>query len=1100
MSKLSTHGVVFLAIVSLLGSLAATPASAEESPRWQFSVTPVPTHLPPGGEGRIILLAWDLGAEGEGTPVTITDDLPPGVIATSIHGATEMAGENFPESTEPMRCVLAPVPTCTWSKATSLVGESLTAYGTLRVTIDVKVEGPPRTVTDEAQIEGGEASSDVISQPLSVNNSPAPFGFEKYELRPENADGSLDTQAGSHPFALTTTLGLNSTFEADVAKPVAMVKDLHVNLPPGLIGDPDAIPECSFEDFTTTVLESDLCPPDTTVGIVLLTLREPTGHLGTLEPTTKVVPLFNLTPAPGEPARLGFVGVVAPIVLDTSLRTGGDYGVTISNTNIPESAEALAARVTVLGVPGDPRHNASRGWGCLKPTQVAILGGCPAPNTSQPFLTLPTSCEHPLESSVDAESWATPGKASEVAAPLSYTLQGDAGEPLALTGCDRLPFGPVITVTPDMQQSASSPTGLKVNLSVPQETTLAPNGLAEADVRDTTVVLPEGMQVNPASANGLEACSEGQVGFSGIDATGTNTFSSSEPSCSNGSKVGVVHIKTPLLPRELEGGVYLAAQNANPFGSLIALYIIAQDPEAGVLVKLAGEVTLDGGTGRLVSTFQNTPQLPFEELKLELFGGADGSLSTPSRCGLYQTTASLTPWSDAVPENPTSGFEITSGPNGTQCPGSSLPFAPSLVAGTTNNQAGAFSPLKTTISREDGNQSLQAVTLHMPAGLSGLLTGVKLCEERQAEEGLCGAESLIGETTVSAGVGDHPYTVTGGKVFITGPYRGAPFGLSIATPAKAGPFDLEKNTPCDCVVVRARVDVDPHTAVLTIASGAIPHIIEGIPLQIKNIDVTVNRPGFEFNPTNCSPLAITGTISSIEGASAALSVPFQATNCATLKFAPKFSVSTSAHTSKADGASLTARLVYPAVPPGTQANIAMTKVDLPKILPTRETTLQQACLAAVFEANPEDCPAASAVGHATVTTPELPVPLTGPAYLVSHGGEAWPALTMVLKGYGVTIDLVGTTFISRAGITSTTFKTVPDTPFNTFELTLPEGKYSALAANGNLCKHKLVMPTAFVAQNGAEIHESTPIKVVGCPKAKKTKNGKKASSRHTTRG
>ena len=1129
MSKLQTLRAFLVAVVSLLWLLAATPALAEPAPRWQLSVTSIPTHLPPGGEGQIVVLGWNLGGASEGAPVTITDDLPPGVTATSIHGATEMAGEGLPESLNPMSCTLVPTPTCTWSKATALLGESLTAYGTLRVTIDVKVEGPQRTATDEAGIEGGEAPSDVVSQPLSVNSSQAPFGFEKYEFRPENADGSLDTQAGSHPFALTTTLGLNSTFEAGVVKPVAMARDLHVELPPGLIGDPRAVPECTLEEFTTNLLESDFCPPETAVGIALVTVREPTGHLGTLEPTTKISPVFNLTPAPGEPARLGFVAAVVPVVLDTSLRSGGDYGVTVINTNIPETAELLAARVIVWGVPGDPRHNTARGWECLKPTAEEP---CPAPNTSQPFLTLPTSCEHPLESSVDADSWPTPGnkETSEVAAPLSYILRGDAGEPVTLTGCDRLPFTPTMTVAPDTQ-AASAPTGLKVSLSVPQETTLAPSGLAEADVKDTTVALPEGMQVNPASVSGLQACSGtpsalaagelgspgDEIGFTGFQELGgehepgvsTATFTPYLPGslaakgaaehheipeseaalqpglnfCPEASKVGVVHIKTPLLPRELEGGVYLAAQNANPFGSLIALYIIAQDPEAGVLVKLAGEVTLDGRTGQLVSTFLNTPQLPFEELNLELFGGADGSLSTPSRCGVYQTTASLTPWSDAPPVNPTSVFEITSGPKGSPCPGSSLPFAPSLVAGTTNNQAGAFSPLTTTISREDGNENIQAVSLHMPAGLSGLLTGVKLCEERQAEEGLCGPESLIGETTVSVGVGDHPYTVTGGKVFITGPYQGAPFGLSIATPAKAGPFDLEKNTPCDCVVVRAKVEVDPHTAVVTIASSAIPHIIEGIPLQIKDVDVTVDRPGFEFNPTNCSPLAITGTISSIEGASSALSIPFQAANCATLKFAPNFSVSTSAHTSKADGASLTTKLVYPTAPQGTQANIAMTKVDLPKILPSRLTTLQKACLAVVFEASPESCPAASVVGHATVTTPVLPVPLTGPAYLVSHGGEAFPALTMVLKGYGVTIDLVGTTFISKSGITSTTFKTVPDTPFNTFELTLPEGKYSALAANGNLCKHKLVMPTAFVAQNGAEIKQETQIAVTGCPTA-----------------
>jgi hypothetical protein len=1094
--------LIVLASASIVALVAAMPAFAE-GPRWQLSVTPLPTHLTPGGEGQIVVLAWNLGGEGEGEPVTITDSLPAGFTAISIENSTELDGNRF--AGDMASCALSPAPTCTWSKATSLLGESLTSDGYLEIDIKVKVSGSQRTVIDEARVEGGEGPTEITKQPLDVDSSASPFGVERYEFRPEGENGAIDTQAGSHPYQLTTTLGLNSNFEAGIAKPAAMVKDLHINLPPGLVGDPSAVPECTVEEFTTNRLETDFCPPETVVGVVLVTVREPAGKIGNpLEPVTKVEPLFNLTPAPGEPARLGFIGAVVPIVLDTSLRSGSDYGVTVSNSKIPETAEVLAAHVAVWGVPGDPSHNASRGWGCLRPSQVALLGGCPAPNTSEPFLTLPTSCERALESSVEADSWATPSKTSEVATPLSYTLHDEAGEPMPLTGCDRLPFSPTVTVAPDTQ-GAGSPTGLKVNLSVPQGTTLAPTGLAEADVKDTTVTLPEGMQVNPSSANGLEACSETEVGFSGIDATGTADFSPAEPLCRNGSKVGNVHVKTPLLPHELEGGVYLAAQNANPFGSLIALYIVAQDAEAGVLVKLAGEVTLNGATGQLVSTFKNTPQLPFEELKLELFGGADGSLSTPSRCGAYETTASMTPWSGNAPAQSTSSFDIASGPKGTACPGSSLPFTPSMTSGTTNNQAGAFSPLTTTVSREDGNQDIQAVSVRTPPGFSGVLSGVKLCEALQAEQGLCGPESLIGETTVSVGVGGNPYTVSGGKVYITGPYQGAPFGLSIASPAQAGPFDLEKNTPCDCVVVRAKVEVDPHTAQLTVTTDSktgphpIPRIIEGIPLQIKHINVTINRPGFTFNPTNCKPLAVTGHITGTEEVSTPLSVAFQAANCATLKFAPKFSVSTSAHTSKANGASLTAKLVYPTAPQGTQANIAMTKVDLPKILPSRLTTLQKACLAAVFEANPESCPAASVVGHATVTTPVLPVPLTGSAYLVSHGGEAFPALTMVLKGYGVTIDLVGTTFISKSGITSTTFKTVPDTPFNTFELTLPEGVYSALASNGNLCKHKLLMPTAFVAQNGAEIHESTPIKVIGCPKAKKTKNGKKASSRHTTR-
>jgi hypothetical protein len=372
----------------------------------------------------------------------------------------------------------------------------------------------------------------------------------------------------------------------------------------------------------------------------------------------------------------------------------------------------------------------------------------------------------------------------------------------------------------------------------------------------------------------------------------------------------------------------------------------------------------------------------------------------------------------------------------------------------------------------------------MPPGLSGTLAGVALCGEAQADAGTCGPESLIGETTVSVGLGNSPYTVTGGRVYLTGPYEGAPFGLSIVNPANAGPFHLGN------VIVRAKIEVDPHTTQLTITSDttgpyAIPPSIKGIPLQIKHINVTVSRPsGFTFNPTNCNPQAITGGLSSTEGATAGLAVPFQATNCAALAFAPKFAVSTSGKTSKANGASLAVKLTYPNAPQGSEANIARVKVDLPKQLPSRLTTLQKACTAAQFEANPAGCPAASVIGHAKAITPILPVPLEGPAYFVSHGGEAFPSLIVVLQGYGVTVDLVGTTFISKTGITSSTFKTVPDVPVGSFELTLPQGPYSALTAIGNLCTSRLSMPTEFVAQNGVVIHQTTPVGVTGCPKKK----------------
>jgi hypothetical protein len=575
--------------------------------------------------------------------------------------------------------------------------------------------------------------------------------------------------------------------------------------------------------------------------------------------------------------------------------------------------------------------------------------------------------------------------------------------------------------------------------------------------------------------------------------------SSAEQTCPESSKVGTVEIRTPVLPNPLVGAAYLAQQEANPFGSLIALYIVVYDPVSGVRVKLAGEVKPDPVTGQLVSTFENTPQLPFEELSLHFFGGSRAPLGAPALCGSYTTTASIVPWSGNPPAKSSSEFQITTGPNGTPCQ-DPLPFAPSLTTGSLNIQAGAFTPFTMTMSREDGNQNLRAIQLEMPPGLLGTLSSTELCPEPQADQGTCGPNSLIGETTVSVGLGGNPYTVKGGKVYITGPYEGAPYGLSIVNPAKAGPFDLEDtkaNHPvCDCIVVRARIEVNPITAALTITSDdtgpySIPQIIEGIPLEIKHVNVTINRPDFTFNPTDCEPMSINGSLTSSQGAVSQLKVPFQVTNCATLKFKPILAVSTAGKTSRADGASLHVKLTYPQAPFGSQANIGKAKVDLPKQLPSRLTTLQKACVAGVFEVDPAACPSDSRVGTATATTPVLPVHLAGPAYFVSHGGAKFPELIVALSGDGVTVFLHGETFISKAGITSTTFRTLPDVPIGVFELTLPQGTDSALAANGDLCASKLKMPTSFVAASGIKLDQSTPITVTGCPKHKKHKKVKK---------
>ncbi len=953
-------------------------------------------------DGEIVVTAANLGdasANTEASPVRILDKLPAGLRAMSVEAAVN--GNGTPGKLSECS-VESP-----HSTACTLREGALRPYRQIEAVIGVVVEkGASSSEVNEVSASGGEAPAASIRRPISVGG-PVSFGVEDYELTPEEEGGALDTQAGSHPFQLTTTIALNQTAEG---YPVALTNDLNFKLPPGLIGNPTSVPQCALTQFFNTKAS---CSPQTAIGVAMVTADEPKAHA--VETYTE--PVFNLEPSVGEPARFGFVPGV-PVLLDTSVRTGGDYGVTVSVDNITQTVAFLSSKVTFWGVPGDPRHDNSRGYGCFGSGACSPL----EEHDPLPFLALPTSCEAAMQTSVEADSWAQEGAFGSF----------PASEPMGfLDGCNRLPFSPSIRVTPD-GQAGSTPTGLTVDEHVPQEVDLNATGLSESAVKGLSVTLPEGVGLNPAGADGLQACSMEEIGLQSPEAT----------SCPEASKVATVKIKTPLLPNALEGAAYLATQNTNPFGSLVALYLYAEDPVSGVRAKATGEVLENPVTGQLTAHFegdplfqkdpafagepeaQALPETPFEDVEVHFFGGDRAPLATPSKCGSYTTTGTFTPYSGNPTVESASSFEVTSGPNGSPC-ANPLPFNPSLTAGTTSIQAGGFTPFEMTMSREDGEQPLQGITLHMPLGVSGTLASVKLCGEEQADAGTCGPESEIGETIVSVGVGGDPYTVKGGKVYITGPYRGAAFGLSIVNPAKAGPFNLGK------VVVRAKLEVNEETAAITVTTDdegpyRIPTLIDGIPLQIKHVNVDINRPGFTFNATNCEKLQITGSIVSTEGATSNLQVPYQATNCAVLAFKPKLEASTSGRTSRANGASFHVKLGYPAGP--YDANIAKVKVELPKALPSRLTTLQKACTSATFEANPAACPPGSIVGHATATTPVLPVPLSGPAYFVSHGGEAFPSLIIVLQGYGVTVHLVGSTFIDKAGITELDVQDGPRRP------------------------------------------------------------------------
>ena len=977
------------------------------------------------------------------------------------------------------------------------------------------------------------------------------FGIKNYEIGFLNENGTPDTQAGSHPYMFVDSFELNSHFKrqesnADspyIRLPDGVLRDLTIDLPPGLVGDPNATSQkCTGQQLRSVSGSfSAECPPESAVGQLELKWSE--GQPVTPDFGNK---LYAMVPVHGVALQLGTNFLEPLLYINNGVLAGGDYPVQVTVTDAPTSAPVIKSRAELFGVL-EPCGRVAEGSGkytegCHGIPKEGSGAYEKGEGSGKAFLTMPTGCHGPLRSTMEADSWEEPGNWAKK----STVAHNDAGTPVSLTGCSKLKFPPEITVVPD-NSDASTSSGLTVGVHIPQTAALNPNGLAESALRDTTVTLPEGVAINPSGAEGLEACTSDpaalaagalgspgdQIGYKGQEELNEyepgvkwNTFTSEVASplapgttfCPDGSKVGTVKIKTPLLEHELAGAVYLAAQDSNPFGSLIAMYIVAEDPYSGSLIKLAGEVSLNPQTGQIVAMFKNTPDVPFENLELHFFGGERAPLSTPSRCGTYTTTAVFTPWDGNGPVTSESSFNIEHGPGGGPCPGASLPFDPSLAGGATNVNAGAFSPFTLTMTRKNGEQNLQSVEAHLPPGLLGILSNIELCGEPQANLGECGANSLIGESTISVGVGNQPFTVSGGKFYLTGPYNGtgpcsvgqsgcAPFGITFEVPAKAGPFDLKRNTanpagedPCDCVIVRGKIEVNPITAAITITSNppgtpdSIPTSIEGIPLEIQHVNATTTRGDFQFNPTNCNKMQVTGTIHSSENSTDTIDVPFQVTNCAVLGFKPGFKVSTSGKTSRANGASLNVKLTYPKAPFGSQTNIKSVKVDLPKQLPSRLTTLQKACPAKTFEANPAGCPADSIVGHATATTPLIPVPLTGPAYFVSYGGAKFPELVVVLQGYGVTLDLHGETFISKAGITSSTFHTVPDAPVGSFELNLPQGKYSALAANGNLCKSKLTMPTAFTAQNGAEIHESTKIGVTNCPKVKK--KGKKATKHH----
>ena len=878
-----------------------------------------------------------------------------------------------------------------------------------------------------------------------------------------NKDGTITSQASSHPYSYT--VGFQLKTEANGHTEGGDLRDVIVDLPPGFVGNPLAVPRCPRALFEGTTPK---CPPNTQVGI----LRVVAFGLG-----EAVGPVYNMVAPPGVGGQLGYSALSKNALQNTSVRSSEGYGLRVSAASIP--LEVSAVTVTVWGVPADPGHDAQRGQKAAENQGPPVASDAPLLS----FLTLPASCDAPPRITVGVDSRLAPGVFDEQSA---VSLDG-GGNPATLAGCDAVPFSPRISAQPTSGQ-AESPSGLGFELKLPEQGLLSPGGIAETEPEKVEVALPEGVTANPSAASGLGVCTPAQ--YQAASAT-----SGPGQGCPESSKIGTLVARTPLLEEAIEGSVYLAEPHDNPFNSLLALYIVAKAPERGVLIKQAGEVHADPGTGQLTTTFDGLPPLPYSSFEFDLREGPRAPLITPQTCGTYTTQARLYPFSNpSVATERTADFTIGSGANGGPCVSNEtqLPNAPSLQAGTVAPVAGAYSPLVFKISREDGSQRFGSITASLPKGLLGKLAGVQYCSEPQIAaaaarsgegEGAseqsspsCPEATQVGVVNITAGAGSQPIGVQG-KAYLAGPYKDAPLSLAIITPAIAGPFDL------GTVVVRVALYIDRSTSQIRAVSDPIPQILDGIPLDVRSVSLNMNRAGFTFNPTNCEPMSVGGEETSTLNQTVGLSNRFQVGGCQGLPFKPAMAISTQGKTSKANGASLTVKVSQK---PG-EADIHKVDLTLPTALPARLTTLQQACTETQFAANPAGCPPGSFIGTAKAVTPILSVPLTGPAILVSHGGAAFPDVVFLLqaneRGANIRIDLDGRTDIKK-GVTYSRFETVPDAPITSFETNLPQGPHSVLSANANLCTSKLAIPTQLTGQNGATLNQNTKVTVTDCPKVK----------------
>jgi hypothetical protein len=912
-------------------------------------------------------------------------------------------------------------------------------------------------------------------------------------------DQFFKTAAGHPKWGFTQFIVKHTTEEpvpgTKLEKPVDEVATIRVDLPVGLSVNPGAAERCPLEVFENSAANCASQYPDSQVGESQVT----TSLLGVVAPPTAPltrVPVYNVEPVFGEAARFGLELADKEVFLRGDVAWHSDYheGFTIDVPKaLPIGGLVLRNRLVFDGTSGD----GPSGDGTFITTPSTCLGEAfpwgPSGDVYSTWLLAQSWTEKEEEEA--GGSYVFPQSAQ----PAFESPIPDGAEP---EQCETIPYDPAIEVEPGTS-AVNSPAGATVDIDIPHYS-LAESAQDTSPTRESTVTLPLGMGLNPSAANGLKVCDDAEFG------KGTRN----PVTCPPQSRVGTVEIESPPLVEEngegppLKGAVYVGKQlDRDPLsGNLYRIFINAVSERYGVDVRLIGNVRANPRTGQLATTIADTPQVPVTSFEVRFDGGARAVLSSPPTCGPNQARAVMVPWSEPWSKNtarPGDDFTQNSFPGGGPCPKTMAerPFSPAFGAGPASAKAGAFSPVSIQINRVDGQQELKGTDIVLPPGMTGSLRGIPYCSEaalaaaasRAGEEekasSSCPAASQVGNATVAAGTGSAPLKIDG-KVFLSGPYKGAPLSLAVVTPATAGPFDL------GTVVVRVALFVDPETAQIRAVSDPIPHVFGGTLLSVRSVDLRMDRPNFTLNPTSCDPLATTGALNGGGGDPAnpaafsafGISAPFQAANCGALKFRPKLFTKLIGNRKKMR------RNGHPAlravlVAREGDANIKRAALTLPRSQFLDQSHIGTVCTRVQLAA--AACPARSVYGSAEAISPLLDEPLKGPVYLVSSDNEL-PDLLADLKGQ-VNVRLRGV-IDSKKRRMRTTFASVPDVPVSKFVLRMKGGKRGLLVNSRDLCKSRNVSFLNFKAQNGKRRKvKKLPLRTPSCKGAKagKGKAGKR---------